>query len=835
MKKKIGIALLLVSGVLAVYLICFFGGAVRFEKLCVDEEWYYLITEGSRRSAYEAKLLEALVFDEQQLFFDASSDTFYYSLEEGSRSAYNPRVEFRTAADAFMEELGEVRVAVLGERITKEDVRAARVFRLAAYNDSFYHEYALVCTTLPLMNIESDTQVGDEDVPVHMTLFDNRKGAAQRLTQSDGDMHIRGGSTRTYPKKGYKLSLTKESLGNNVRLNKVSLLGMRQDDDWILYAAYNDPEKIRNVFSSVLWKNTCAMDNAFGIDNGMEYRYVELFLNGEYWGLYALGYPIDDLQLSIDTSQGERLYKKSTWDSEDYMLSLPDIGVAGYKADEDAGLEVWTPLKEHFATLHSDWADAQKMYAGIDIDNAIDMYLFLNLIQGIDHVGVINSLSAKNLFLSFHKKDGQEKVLYTPWDMDITWGLQWTGDAETNLCKAYGIPSSQNTVWGLGNLPSLILNGDDKVWGLILEKYWTLREDLWSEENLNALIDGFEKDIYGSGAFLRDMARWQDGSYWDAKRGLTDFRGFVAARLRETDDYYRRVETLVSGENATTNVYIVRSTQYKDFLSGDFLVAVNDRAFLENSDYREFLAYIGVDVERLLDGAQFAVVHGADGTAEYFDTLFVPEGVDTCIGKVRLEKDAEASGSCRIFVDDVLWRALDLRGQNGIEVVFDTGDLQEALRFDFSKEYVMWSKLCEDGAPARWCAEVKNKGCDVLIEIVNHDVIEDERFLALLEGFGVDLPQVSGRTDFVAVDTDSGAVTVLDDSHDSGVRSDTVVGAFSIFYNDEGGYGVYLDGNECILVQPQENVNADAFADVRVSVFYREPYEVVWCPEFLYQ
>ena len=279
----------------------------------------------------------------------------------------------------------------------------------------------------------------------------------------------------------------------------------------------------------------------------------------------------------------------------------------------------------------------------------------------------------------------------------------------------------------------------------------------------------------------------------------------------------------------------MRSTQYKDFLSGDFLVAVNDRAFLENSDYREFLAYIGVDVERLLDGAQFAVVHGADGTAEYFDTLFVPEGVDTCIGKVRLEKDAEASGSCRIFVDDVLWRALDLRGQNGIEVVFDTGDLQEALRFDFSKEYVMWSKLCEDGAPARWCAEVKNKGCDVLIEIVNHDVIEDERFLALLEGFGVDLPQVSGRTDFVAVDTDSGAVTVLDDSHDSGVRSDTVVGAFSIFYNDEGGYGVYLDGNECILVQPQENVNADAFADVRVSVFYREPYEVVWCPEFLYQ
>lgn len=821
MKKKIGIVLLLVSGVLAVYLMCFFGGAVRFETLCVDEERYHMITD-SRRYASGEELLDELFFDEQQLFFDASSDTFYYSLEEDSRSAYNPRVEIR-AADGM-------HVAVLGERILPEDVRAAETMQLIAYNESAYREYHLVCTTLPLMNIESDTQIGDEDVPVHMTLFDNSRGAAQRLTQSDGAMHIRGGSTRTYPKKGYKLSLTKESLGNNVRLNKVSLLGMRQDDDWILYAAYNDPEKIRNVFSSALWKNTCAGDNALGIDNGMEYRYVELFLNNEYWGLYALGYPIDDLQLSIDASKNERLYKKSTWDSEDYMLSLPDVGVAGYKTDEDAD-NAWSPLKEHFAALHAEWDNAERMYEGIDIDNAVDMYLFLNLIQGIDHVGVINSLSAKNMFLSFHKRDGREIALYTPWDMDITWGLQWTGDAETNMCKAYGIPCSQNTVWGLGNLPSLILNGDDEIWSLIFEKYWKLREDLWSEENLNALLDGYEEDIYGSGAFLRDMERWENGSYWDADKGLTDFRAFVAARLRETDDYYRRVEALVSGKDATTNVYIVRSAQYKDFLNSDFLVAVNDTAFLENSDYVDFLSYIGVDIKRLKDGVRYAVVRGADKKAEYFESLSLPEGVDTCIGNVRIEEDAEASGSCRIFVDHVLWRTLDLRGQNGVELVFDNRETQETLRFDFSREYIMWSKLCEDGEPARWCAEVKNKGCDVLIEIVNHDMIKDKRFLALLEEFGVDTSQVSGHTDFIAVsNTGGGHSTILNDSHVSGARFDTVVGAFSIFYNDEGGYGVYMDGNECILVQPQEN----EYADVRVSVFYREPYEVVWCPEFCY-
>lgn len=71
----------------------------------------------------------------------------------------------------------------------------------------------------------------------------------------------------------------------------------------------------------------------------------------------------------------------------------------------------------------------------------------------------------------------------------------------------------------------------------------------------------------------------------------------------------------------------------------------------------------------------------------------------------------------------------------------------------------------------------------------------------------------------------------MNDSHVSGARFETVVGAFSIFYNDEGGYGVYMDGNECMLVSPQENEHVD----IRVSVFSSDPYQVIWCPEFSYE
>lgn len=807
MKKGITMALLAIAGAFAVYM-AFFFGRVRFSDLLANEGQLESIMESRRLG--DSSLIGTVFFDDQELSFDGTTDTFYYSPVEGSRSAYNPYV--RKTADKT------VSVAVNDAKITAEDIRDNKTFSMIAWNDDFYYEYNLKCTALPLMNIDCDEEIGDEDVAMRMTLFDNRTGVMQRVTQSEGSIHVRGGSTSAYPKKGYKLSLSKTSSEGETDKNKISLLGMRRDDDWVLYAAYNDPEKIRNVFSSNLWKYTCAKDNSLDIDNGVEYKYIELFVNNEYWGLYALGYKPDSSQLEIDTSAGERLYKKYAWDSEEYILSAPNAAVSGYETDETAE-NAWAKLKEYYTKLHAQWTDSKSMYEGIDIDNAIDMYLFINLIQGLDHTGVLSSLSIKNMYLSFHNSNGREIMLYTPWDMDITWGMQWTGDSETNMVKPYGTPADQNTVMGLGNLEALILNGDDMVRELILDKYRTLRKRLWSEEYINKLLDEYEEDIYGSGAYLRDMERWPQGSRWDADKGLSDFRSYVSERLRETDEYYGRVEELVAGENPTKNVYIIRSAQYKDFLQSDFILALTDKELLGEADYREFLEYIGIDADRLDGNICYAVVNGAEQTVQYFETLDAPEGTDTCIGRLCVT-------GAGFYVDGVLWREADTDA--GVQLVFGTD--ADAGEFDFSREYVMWSYLCEQQEPEVWCEEVLSSGGDVVIEIVNHAAIREEKLMKLLEGFGVDPSDISESTDFIVINNAQGTVTALCDSHESGTRADTVLGAFSLFYNDEGGYGVYLDGNECMLVQPQDNEGVD----VRVAELLSEPYEVLWCPTFTY-
>src|SRR5688500_6796066 len=60
----------------------------------------------------------------------------------------------------------------------------------------------------------------------------------------------------------------------------VGLLGMPVDDDWVLYAAYGDPSRLRNVVGYDLARWTGAWSPRT--------RFVELVLDGSHRGVYVL-------------------------------------------------------------------------------------------------------------------------------------------------------------------------------------------------------------------------------------------------------------------------------------------------------------------------------------------------------------------------------------------------------------------------------------------------------------------------------------------------------------------------------------------------------------------
>jgi hypothetical protein len=120
---------------------------------------------------------------------------------------------------------------------------------------------------LPQVSVESERRIGGAKVPAQMRLpgFEGRVGIG-----------IRGRWSRRFPKHSYSLEL-RDGRGENLN---VSLLGMPADDDWILYAAYNDRTLIRNVlaYDTSRWMGRYAART----------RFVTLRLNGRYQGVYVL-------------------------------------------------------------------------------------------------------------------------------------------------------------------------------------------------------------------------------------------------------------------------------------------------------------------------------------------------------------------------------------------------------------------------------------------------------------------------------------------------------------------------------------------------------------------
>lgn len=658
MKKLAGIILLFFSIFLCIFIITQNIGTVRYNDMIISDREYEDII--SLRTESDG-LVEKILFDEETLFCDEKTNTYYYSLVEGSSSSSNPHIKLAAQ--------NKLKIAFLNEKITEDTIKNNVIIHFIVYTDKYYFQYGLKCTTLPLMNISCREQIPESSVGMNIILFDNRMDVSNRFVTSDGTIHLRGGSTRRLPKQNYRFSLIQTSLGRNERNNQISLLGMRHDDDWLLYSAYSESTKAKNVFSCNLWENSCAADNSIGADTGMEYRYLELFINNEYCGLYALGFPIDSKQLDLQKGAGQ-LYKKYAWATE---ASLEGYKKRGYEADNR------DYLREYYEYLEQNKYDTNALMEYVDINNLIDIRLFINLVQGIDHVGTSlyhrgqNSTYLKNIYLCIRKTDDGLMGLYCPWDLDLTWGSA----------------PSKNYLMETGYLEQMIANGDTDVIELMCNRYRTLRETTWADENLMQMLDSMEKDIFGSGAYLRDIERWPDGEYVESiDDGLSSFKNIVLSRVHEADAYYMRVE-----ENMGKSYFVIRSLQYKDFKDYNFIVGIRNHDRLKESEYRELLEYIGVDVEQIDESVKFIAVSPEDGKIEYIDqTINIGESLDTCAGTLYLNPEpmnksevTYIDGVYSVYVDGIFSFDTNNYLYEDISLILIKGD--EVQPFNFSKDF----------------------------------------------------------------------------------------------------------------------------------------------------
>lgn len=140
-------------------------------------------------------------------------------------------------------------------------------------------------SSLPICIIDTrgKTILNEPRINAHMKVIYNGPGKMNYTNAKTShynnfiSIEIRGNSSQFYPQKQYGLELRDSTTGEDL---DAPLMGMPAEEDWVLYAPYNDISLLRNVMTYHLW-------NQMG-HWGPRTRFCELILNNQYAGVYIM-------------------------------------------------------------------------------------------------------------------------------------------------------------------------------------------------------------------------------------------------------------------------------------------------------------------------------------------------------------------------------------------------------------------------------------------------------------------------------------------------------------------------------------------------------------------
>lgn len=383
--------------------------------------------------------------------------------------------------------------------------------------------YTLYFTQLPILRIAARQPI--VDTPSRYATFSlaDPNGA---VVESGMGIEIRGGSSQYNPKKSFELSFWSDTTGTSNR--DVALLGMRTDNKYNLQALYNEPLRLSSKVSNELWQDIHQIYYKSlepDAKNGINMQYVEVFLNDEYQGVYALSERVDRKQLKLKKHNngivGE-LYKGSDWGGAVTFTALPPFDNASetwggfeYKHPEE---EIsWTNLYNFvdFVKNSSDQEFFSTYKQKFELRNAVDYFILMNLLRAADNTG-------KNLYIAKYKKG--EPYYYVPWDLDGVFGTDWTG---TNTGLVEDILSN-------GFYDRLQLDCSPNGFRDQLRIRWAaLRQSVITQESIMARFTANNQFLLRNNVYEREQRTWE--GYEASSTQLDYTASWLSARLRYLD------------------------------------------------------------------------------------------------------------------------------------------------------------------------------------------------------------------------------------------------------------------------------------------------------------
>ena len=492
-KKRIALAVCLVLLLAAgIWLLKFPPEVLRMDSQVLTVKKAEKLMKSLAQAGDEEELLTGLYFAKEELPCDRESRTWYLPVDMD-----DPEWEEGCFIGAEGTEVYLLDNPLLDDK--QEAIRTGKAYRLLAVKDDSWQLEWIVFSGLPMISLTTDS---GEEIRYDEIYGSMRFYAADTknhwVTGSVMSAHIRGGSSRLNPKKSFKMTLYKKQNGSGaLRKNKQSFLGMRKDDKWVLYAMYSEDSKLRDKLSQDIWNESGALGIESGEFYGYHMEYIEVFQNGEYRGIYGLMEPVDYKQLGL-TGENES-------EPEEYLYKQKDPGVyelkGNHSADDEAHREV---LNTYLTYLEAeDEIFAAHICDLIDVDNALEIWLYLQAVMGMDNI-------ERNIFYPAVWADDHYQIQFLPWDMDYTWGNVHDFDAGNRTRFDQEI-LTMRIAWKIGDrLVRLDVDGAREKVSSLWEE---LRGSVYSDEWICSRIDTYTHSVVDSGAFERDQAVWENGGH----------------------------------------------------------------------------------------------------------------------------------------------------------------------------------------------------------------------------------------------------------------------------------------------------------------------------------
>ena len=370
-------------------------------------------------------------------------------------------------------------------------------------------------SNLPILMIDTyGNSIPDEPrIDAYLGIIDNETGLNHVTDDFNGyNGHItiekRGNSSQWNDKAPYRFETVDED-GEN---NNVSLLGMPEENDWVLYAPWQDKSMVRNIL-------TYKLSNDIG-RYAPRTKLVELYLNDGYEGVYVLmekikrdGDRVDISKLNPDEISGDDVTGGYIL-KFDWFFTGDNIG--GFQSNVDGMTYNYhypqpsdiVPEQEEYIADYIDnfenimssdnYTDLDTGYPSImNVESFVDFILLQELAKNVDAYRL-------STYIYKNKESVDNRLTAGPvWDFNHGYGncdYGETWEIDNWLLEYNPEGGDQMSFWWER------LWQDENFQYKAAERYTELRSTIFSEEHINSIIDSSVNEL--GDAVDRNFSKW---------------------------------------------------------------------------------------------------------------------------------------------------------------------------------------------------------------------------------------------------------------------------------------------------------------------------------------